>query len=92
MVAEPMELTDDLRNKLSPHLPEPQPRRADRLGRSRARTQDGRAFRRYRCRWKMERFFSWLGYRRRVVVRWDRHWENTLGWVQLATILILASR
>jgi transposase len=33
MVAEPMELTDDLWNKLSPHLPEPQPRRADRRGR-----------------------------------------------------------
>jgi hypothetical protein len=27
-----------------------------------------------------------------VVVRWDRHWENYLGWVQLAAILILASR
>jgi transposase len=63
-----------------------------RRGRRRRRTQDGRALRRYRRRWKVERFFAWLGKRPRVVVRWDRHWENTLGWVRLAAILILDCR
>ena len=35
-------------------------------------TQDGRALRRYRKRWKIERTFAWLGNFRRLVVRYDR--------------------
>jgi transposase len=52
-----------------------------RRGRRRQRTPDGRALRRYRRRWNVELLFAWLGNRRRVVVRWERYWENTLGWV-----------
>ena len=34
--------------------------------------QDGRALRRYRRRWKVERTFAWLGNLRRLVLRYDR--------------------
>ena len=43
-----------------------------RWNRSKPRTQDGRALRRYRRRWKIERTFAWLGNYRRLVVRYDR--------------------
>jgi transposase len=36
---------------------------------------DGRAMRRYKRRWKVERTFAWLGNFRRLVVRYERkHW------------------
>ena len=60
-----------------------------RSNRVRPATQDGRPMRRYRKRWKVERFFAWLGNSRRVLVRHDFHWANYLGWVQLASILML---
>ena len=34
-------------------------------------TQDGRALRRYRRRWKIERLFAWLGHSRRLVIRYE---------------------
>lgn len=34
-------------------------------------TQDGRALRRYRRRWKIERLFAWLGHYRRLVIRYE---------------------
>jgi len=40
--------------------------------RSKPRTQDGRALRRYRRRWKVERTLAWLGNFRQLVVRYDR--------------------
>lgn len=43
-----------------------------RGGRTKKKTQDGRALRRYRHRWKIERTFAWLGNFRRLVVRYDR--------------------
>jgi transposase len=43
-----------------------------RKNRRKAPTQDGRALRRYRRRWKVERTFAWLGNFRRLVVRYDR--------------------
>ncbi|MBZ5514899.1 MAG: IS5 family transposase [Acidobacteriia bacterium] len=43
-----------------------------RKNRSKPRTQDGRALRRYRRRWTVERTFAWLGNFRRLVVRYDR--------------------
>src|SRR6202140_84464 len=43
-----------------------------RWNRSKPRTQDGRALRRYRRRWKVERTLAWLGNFRRLVVRYDR--------------------
>jgi len=43
-----------------------------RWNRSKPRTQEGRALRRYRRRWKVERTLAWLGNFRRLVVRYDR--------------------
>jgi len=51
--------------------------------------QDGRELRRYRRRWKIERLFSWLGNFRRLVVRWEYHASNYLGFPRLACIVIL---
>ena len=53
------------------------------------KTQDGRPLRRYKRRWKVERFFAWLQNFRRLVTRWDRKVEHFAGFVQLATIVIL---
>jgi transposase len=57
--------------------------------RTRTLTQDGRALRRYRRRWKIERLFAWLHNYRRIVVRWERKPENFLGMIQLASAIIL---
>jgi len=55
----------------------------------RASTQDGRRLKWYRRRWKIERLFAWLQNFRRVVVRYERHADNFLGMLQLASSLIL---
>jgi transposase len=60
-----------------------------RTNRTKPATQDGRALRRYRRRWKIERLNAWLQNSRRVLVRHDSHLENFLGFVQLACVLIL---
>jgi len=52
-------------------------------------TQDGRPLRRFKRRWKVERLFAWLYNFRRLVVRYEYHAENYLGFIQLACILIL---
>ena len=52
-------------------------------------TQDGRSLRRYKRRWKVERLFAWLGNFRRLVVRYEYHAANYLGFVHLGCILIL---
>lgn len=58
-------------------------RRLDRI------TQDGRALRRFRRRWKIERLFAWMYNFRRLVVRYEYHAENYLGFIQLACLMIL---
>lgn len=60
-----------------------------RLCRTRTASQDRRKLRRYKRRWKIERFFAWLKNHRRLLVRWERHSLNFLGMVQLACVLIL---
>ena len=57
--------------------------------RKKAKTQDGRKLRRYKRRWKVERFFAWLQNFRRVATRFDYKAENYLGFVHLACIQIL---
>ena len=57
--------------------------------RVRARTQDGRRLRRYQRRWIVERFFAWMQWQRRLLVRWEYYSANFLGFVQLACIAIL---
>ena len=63
-----------------------------RENRSKPATQDGRALRRYRRRWKVERLFAWLQNFRRLVVRYEYHVENFLGFVHLGCMLILLRR
>lgn len=55
---------------------------------NRKKTQDGRPLRRYKRRWKVERFFSWLQSYRHITVRYDVYVENYLAMVQLACIMI----
>ena len=57
--------------------------------RNRSRSQDGRKPRRYRRRWKVERFFAWMHNFRRLVTRWEYHIENFLGFVHLACLHML---
>ena len=57
--------------------------------RRRGKTQDGRSLRRYRRRWKVERLFAWIHKFRRLVVRWEYHIENFLGFVHLACLHLL---
>jgi transposase len=56
------------------------------------KTHDGRRLRRYERRWIVERFFAWLQWRRRFLVRWEFYAANFLGFVQLASITILLKR
>jgi transposase len=53
------------------------------------KTQDGRMLRRYKRRWMIERFFSWIQWHRRLLVRWEYYARNFLGFVHLACICIL---
>lgn len=59
-----------------------------RANRKAAKLQDGRALRRYRRRWKIERSISWLGNYRRLVVRWDHNDQIFLAFVLIACLLI----
>lgn len=60
--------------------------------RQETKTQDGRALRRYKKRWVAERFFAWLQNYRRIVVRYERYLDNFVGFVQLATTIILMKK
>lgn len=60
-----------------------------RRNRAKPKTQDGRRLRRYKRRWKIERLFAHLGNFRRLVVRYERHAHNFLGFVQLGCIKLL---
>jgi len=59
-----------------------------RRGRVRAPTQDGRALRRYRRRWKIERTIAWLGNWRRLTVRYERLLIVYSAFFHLACLLI----
>ena len=50
-----------------------------RKNRKRRKTQDGRPLRRYARRWKVERFFAWIQWQRRIVTRWEYYPNNFLG-------------
>ncbi len=53
------------------------------------KTQDGRKLRRYKKRWRVERFFAWLGNFRRLLIRHERKVAHFQAFVHLATIIIL---
>lgn len=74
------QMREDYRTEvISPH----------RAGRTPKKTQDGRALRRYKRRWKVERLFAWLYNFRRLVVRYEYHAENFQGFVHLGAAIIL---
>ena len=50
--------------------------------------QDGRALRRYKRRWKVERTFAWIGNFRRLVVRYDRSITMYSAFFHLACLII----
>src|SRR5829696_6517583 len=60
-----------------------------RRNRKKPKTQDGRKLRRYKRRWKVERFFAWLQNFRKLVVRYERHASNFAGFVKIGCIIIL---
>jgi transposase len=63
-----------------------------RWNRRKPRTQDGRALRRYRRRWKIERTFAWLGNYRRLVVRYDRSITIYEAFFHIACFMITLRR
>lgn len=56
------------------------------------RSQDGRAFRRYRRRWLVEGLFAWLKAFRRLTIRWEYKAENFLGLLLLGCVVIFLRR
>jgi len=63
-----------------------------RSNRTKPPTQDGRALRRYKRRWKIERVFAWLGNYRRLVVRWDHDVDIYRSFVFIAFIMLLVKQ
>jgi transposase len=63
-----------------------------RWNRSKPRTQDGRALRRYKRRWKVERTLAWLGNFRRLVVRYDRSDTIYEAFFNIACFMIVLRR
>ena len=60
-----------------------------RSNRKKRQTQDGRRLRRHERRRLVERFFAWIQWQRRLLVRWEYYAVNFLGFVQLAAMVIL---
>jgi transposase len=50
-----------------------------RANRSKPPTQDRRRLTRYMRRWLVERFFAWIQWQRRILVRWGYHTQNFLA-------------
>jgi transposase len=65
------------------------PHRTNRIN---APTQDGRKFRRYRRRWKVERSISWIQNFRRLVTRYEYHAHLFHGFAQLACLIVVLGR
>jgi transposase len=59
-----------------------------RGNRKKKATQDGRPLRRYKRRWKVERFFAWLFNYRRCVVRYENKKQHFKSIILLACIMI----
>ncbi len=55
-------------------------------------TQDGRALRSYKRRWKIERTNAWLQNWRKLVTRYEYLLENFLAFVKLVCIMLLFRR
>jgi transposase len=55
-------------------------------------TQDRRSLRRYKRRWKVERFFAWIFNSRKLVTRYEHLACNFLGFLHLACAMLLLRR
>ena len=66
--------------------------RPHKSNRVRPATQDGRALRRYRKRWIVERTIGWLGNFRRLVVRYDRSLKIYGAFFHIACFMIVIRR
>src|SRR5205807_9575427 len=60
------ELRKDRIEMIAPH----------RSNRSKPPTQDRRRLSRYMRRWLVERFFAWIQWQRRILIRWEYHAHN----------------
>jgi transposase len=63
-----------------------------RSNRKKPATQDGRALRRYRRRWIVERTNAWRGNFRRLVVRYDRSLTIYRAFFHIACFMIVLQR
>ncbi len=54
--------------------------------------EDGRALRRYRRRWHIERCFAWLQNYRKVATRYERKMSNWIGYIYLAASNLAVKR
>jgi transposase len=63
-----------------------------RINRSKPARQDGRKFRRYRIRYRVERSIAWLQNFRRLVTRYEHKAYLFLGFVQLACLIVTLRR
>jgi transposase len=60
--------------------------------RVRLAAKDGRALRRYKRRWIVERTYAWLGNFRRLVVRYDRSLTIYRAFFHIACLMIVLRR
>ncbi|MEZ6148174.1 MAG: transposase [Planctomycetaceae bacterium] len=63
-----------------------------RDNRTKPPTQDEDKLKHYRDRWQIERSISWLHRFRRLVVRYERHDDLFLGFLQLACLFTTIQR
>src|SRR5260221_479802 len=46
----------------------------------------------YRCRYKVERSFAWLGNFRRLLIRWEHYWDVYNGFFAVAVMIVCLRR
>lgn len=63
-----------------------------RANRTRTPLQDGRALRRYKCRYRIERTISWLHRCRRLITRWEWYPDLFEGFVHLAGVYTILQK
>lgn len=56
------------------------------------KTQDGRALRRYKRRWTVERTIGWLRHFRRLCIRWEKSSQMFQGYLNLACSILLLNQ
>ena len=54
------------------------------------KTQDGRKLRSYKQRWRVEDFYAKIQRFRKILIRYERHFDNFEGFVHAATMMVIA--